>query len=211
MKIDIESFVKKYNLSSKMIDENQLIYILKNLQIVLENNIEGDIVELGCNIGTTTIFISRLLKLYKSDKKIHVYDSWKGLPKKHENDNSSSNLGKGCFKITKNFFIDNLIRNNVQIPNIHSGWFSEIKDDDFPNTISFALFDGYFYLSIIDSFNKTYKKIFKNGIIVINKYNDSSLPGIKKACNIFLHEKPEHDHIENYCDKCNITKIIKIS
>lgn len=210
MKIDIELFVKKYTVSSKMIHEQQLIYILKNLQFVLENNIPGDIVELGCNVGTTTIFIARLLKLHKSDKKIHVYDSWKGLPEKNINDYSDSKHGKGCFKITKNIFIDNLIRNNVQIPNIHSGWFKDIEDNNFPNKICFALFDGYFYSSILDSFNKTYKKINNNGIIVINRYNFHDFPGIKKACTLFLKDKEELLDLNKYYDENNITKVIKL-
>ena len=210
MHVDIVKFVKKYNVSSSMVNEDQLIFILKNLQIILEKNIEGDIVEFGCNIGTTTIFISRLLKLYKSDKVVHVYDSWKGLPEKNTFDLPNNKYVKGCFKVSKSNFIDNLIRNNVSIPNVHSGWFNDLSNKDIPSKISFAIFDSYFYCSILESFNKTYKYISSLGIIIVNKYNDSSLPGVKSACDLFLNNKNEYNQLnENYDQNCKMTKIIK--
>lgn len=208
-KLDIVKFVKKYNISSRLIDENKLIYLLKTLQNILEENIPGDIVELGCNIGTTTIFIKRLLNYYKSDKNLYVYDSWKGLPEKNEFDfsnNTEKRFEKGCYSISKNLFIDNLIRNNISIPTIYSGNFKDISDTNFPNKICFAVFDGHFYTSILESFKKTYYKIQIGGKIVIIRYGDPSLPGIKKACTDFLSSKNE---IIEQSLQYNIATIVK--
>ena len=56
----------------------------------MNDNIEGDVVELGCNKGGTSIWIRRILDIYKNkfniDKEFHVYDSWEGVPDKHYND-----------------------------------------------------------------------------------------------------------------------------
>tara|TARA_Y100000389_G_C17388740_1_gene478599 strand:- start:109 stop:906 length:798 start_codon:yes stop_codon:yes gene_type:complete len=60
--------------------------VLRKLVEVLNNNIEGDIVELGCNNGGTSYWIQLILKLYKSDKKFYVYDSWEGIPHKTDRD-----------------------------------------------------------------------------------------------------------------------------
>ena len=57
---------------SKMVTKNQIRIILTNLKEVLDKNIEGDIVELGCNIGTTSLFIRKFLNEYKSERKFHV-------------------------------------------------------------------------------------------------------------------------------------------
>ena len=43
--------------------------ILRKLIDCLNNDLEGDIVELGCNNGGTSYWISLILKLYNSDKK----------------------------------------------------------------------------------------------------------------------------------------------
>ena len=78
--INVESIVDKTDIISGMMSYWQIVGILRSLQKVFEQGIEGDIVELGCNIGTTTMYIQKLLDVYKSDKKIHVYDSWEGIP-----------------------------------------------------------------------------------------------------------------------------------
>lgn len=53
--------------------------VLRKLIQVLNDNIEGDVVELGCNKGGTSIWIRRILDIYKNkfniDKEFHVYDS----------------------------------------------------------------------------------------------------------------------------------------
>ena len=209
-KLDIVKFVKKYNISSRLIDEDRLIYLLEKLQNILEENIPGDLVELGCNIGTTTIFIKRLLNYYKSDKKLYVYDSWKGLPEKNVFDISNSKekrYEKGCYSISKNIFIDNLIRNNISIPNIYSGNFKDISDKNYPDKICFAVFDGHFYTSILDSFKKTYNKVQIGGEIVIIRHGDPTLPGIKKACADFLFSK---DELVNKSLKHYIASVIKL-
>lgn len=208
-KLDIVKFVKKYNISSRLIDEDRLIFLLKKLQNILEKNIPGDLVELGCNIGTTTIFIKRLLNYYKSDKKLYVYDSWKGLPEKNVFDFSNGKeklYEKGCYSISKNIFIDNLIRNNISTPNIYSGNFKDISDTDYPDKICFGVFDGHFYTSILDSFKKIYNKVQIDGEIIIIRYGDPSLPGIKKACADFLFSK---DEIVEQSLQYNIATVVK--
>ncbi|MBC6426588.1 MAG: hypothetical protein GDA51_09020 [Ekhidna sp.] len=45
---------------SEMVSKNQVRIILTNLKEVLDKNIEGDIVELGCNVGTTSLFIRKI-------------------------------------------------------------------------------------------------------------------------------------------------------
>ena len=73
--MNIEEIVNKNDIVSRMMSYWEIVAVLTNLEKVLISGIEGDIVELGCNVGTTTMYIRKLLDLYKSDKKIHVYDS----------------------------------------------------------------------------------------------------------------------------------------
>jgi len=63
---------------SGMMDENHIGIILHQLRTVLNNDIPGDIIELGCNVGTTSVYIQNELK--GIDRNFHVYDSFQGLP-----------------------------------------------------------------------------------------------------------------------------------
>jgi len=202
IKEDIITEILKSDIPSDMMTYWELHGVLTHLKTVLEKNIEGDIVELGCNVGTTSIFIRKLLDKYNSKKKFHVYDSWEGLPKKHQNDNGNTyrKYLAGFCKVNKTQFLDNFNKFNLESPIVHSGWFKDIPSSEFPNKICFAFFDGDFYTSILDSFNKTYHKIQKDGRIVIDDCGWNVLPGVEKACNEFLKDKKELLELTGYPD-----------
>ncbi len=177
-----------------MMTKCQIKYILRNLRIVLESGIEGDVVELGCHAGTTSLFIRRLLDHYQSDKSFHVYDSWQGLPGKDEKDGNTS-FKQGQCMTTKEIFVNNFKKWNLELPRIHSGWFEDIPDEEYPGKIAFAYFDGDFYQSIIASFNKVYIKLSPEARLVIDDYEHPELPGCPQACRDFLKDKPEEIEI----------------
>jgi O-methyltransferase len=82
-------------------------------------------------------------------------------------------------------------RFNLRLPKINKGWFAKMDDKDYPAKISFAFFDGDFYQSIMDSFNKVYHKLSRGATICVHDYGWEILPGVKKACIDFLRDKPE--------------------
>ncbi|MGM0439773.1 MAG: TylF/MycF/NovP-related O-methyltransferase [Chlamydiota bacterium] len=45
-------------------------------------DVAGDVVEVGCYRGLTAILIQKTLEAYVSSKRLHVYDSFDGLPNK---------------------------------------------------------------------------------------------------------------------------------
>ena len=93
------------------------------------------------------------------------------------------NLQKGAFHTTKNNFINSFEKENLKLPVINEGWFSEIPDEKYPEKICFAFFDNDLHDSMTDSFKKVYHKIIIGGKIVVHDYN---FPGVKKACDDFL-------------------------
>jgi len=192
-KIDVKQLVNKNDIPSCMMTYSQLIGVLTHLQDVLERGIPGAIVELGCNVGTTSIYIRKLLDLYKSDKEYHVYDSWEGLPAPHQKDENykERKFRQGACKTSMEQFKYNFMIRGLKEPTIHSGWFKEIPDEEYPEQICFAFFDGDFYTSIIDSFSKTYHKVHKGGIFIIDDCGWDILPGCELACLEFLSEKKE--------------------
>lgn len=186
-----EELLRKYPIILGMVTEDNIRIILANLKKVLDNRIEGDIVELGCHMGTTSLFIQRALEYYKSDKKFYVYDSFEGLPKKHTKDyskNTERKFLKGDAQTSKYSLANNFKNAGLNLPIVHAGWF---KDQEYPEKIAFAFFDGDFYTSIKDSFEKVYPKLIAGGIICVHDYKWDVLPGVEKACDEFLRNKPE--------------------
>ena len=171
-----------------MLANGQIDYILDNLASTLE--LPGAVVELGCNVGMTTSFMQRFLDLAGSNKDIHVYESFKGLPEKTEEDGETASVA-GEATVSIHDFINTFKLAKLRTPYINEGWFREIPDEQYPNQICFAYFDGDFYYSILDSFNKVYHKMVPGGIILLHDYEWSNYPGVKMACDDFLLDKPE--------------------
>lgn len=160
--------------------------LLESLSMSLP--IDGDVCELGCFQGFSSILIRKILNHVESQKIYHVYDSWEGLP---DMTYDGKYFKKGSFKTSKDIFIKLFKSEKLIVPVIHSGWFKNIPDPEYPDKISFAFFDGDFYSSIMDSFDKVYSKMTPGGIIHIDDYDNPRLPGVRKACDEFLANKPE--------------------
>jgi len=171
-----------------MLGDGQIDYILKNLASVLD--LPGDVVELGCNVGVTSSYIKRFLTEIKSDKELYVYDSFEGLPAKTPEDGATP-CEKGHSAVSVEQFKKTFADAGVELPVINKGFFGDLADEKYPEEICFAFFDGDFYGSIMDSFKKVYHKMVSGGIILIHDYEYAPFPGVTKACDDFLKDKPE--------------------
>ena len=110
--------IKKKLIPSGMMLKNQIYGVVYHLEKTIKNNIIGDVVELGCNIGTTSVFIRDCLNSLNSNKKFHVYDSWEGLPKKTELDNSlieTHNFKESDCKVRKDQFVNIFKMRNLEL------------------------------------------------------------------------------------------------
>lgn len=188
----IDKILSDYSLiPNQMVRPEHVRTVLENIEKVLIDNVAGDIVEFGCYEGTTSLFIARFLRAYKSTKRFHVYDSFQGLPEKRIEDGNCANFVKGSCSINRLQFEMNFLEAGLTLPEIHECWFKDVDDDDVSKNISFAFLDGDFYSSIIDSLTVVYSRMTTNARIVIHDYDSFELPGVTSACTDFLRGKSE--------------------
>jgi O-methyltransferase len=188
-----EKLITQYPVPIFSSSPSKMYHVLKELETILLSGIEGDIVELGCETGQTSIYIRRMLDAYDEKRNYHIYDSWEGVPELNQFDQCEQPFKKGDCKSGLSVFKERFKENNLSMPIIHTGWFGNIPDDEYPNKIAFAFFDGDLYTSIIDSFNKVYHKLVPKARVIIDDYKWFRLPGVEKACNDFLKDKPEKE------------------
>jgi O-methyltransferase len=157
--------------------------------------VPGDVVELGCNEGTTAILLRKTLDDFESDRTLHVYDSFEGLPEHRAIDGS---FGEGALATTEQRLIANFKHHGAAVPQIHRGWFRDTLPTQLPDQISFAHLDGDLYDSITDSLVFVYPRLSRGAVVVVDDYCDPSVldlnniaPGVKSACDDFLRDKPE--------------------
>lgn len=180
------------SLLSDQVDQKEIEIILREFKKVLDKNVEGDVVEFGCYLGTTSVFLADLLKKSNQNKKFYVYDSFEGLPEKTKEDASAlgNSFKVGELLASKKQFIKNIKRANVPIPIIKKAWFNELSYEDVPDKISFAFLDGDYYSSIHDSLRLIEKKLVSRSVVIIDDYGNSALPGAKRATDKWLLKNP---------------------
>lgn len=164
---------------------------------VVAYDVAGDIVELGCNQGQSAVLIQKILDGCGSPKKLHLYDSFEGLPSTSAVDGHS--YQEGDLATTEDVVRRNFHQHALPPPITHKGWFSDTIPEELPETIAFAHLDGDLYESIMISLQHTYPRLAKGAVCLIDDYCDPAehpqgwnhLPGVKKACDEFLSDKPE--------------------
>jgi len=196
-----EKLLKQYPIISDQIDASKLRVVLSKLEKILQQRITGDIVEFGCYIGTTSLFIQRMLNYYTDQQRVfHVYDSFAGLPPKGREDSSSAGIDfqSGVLAISKKHLLEEFQKTHLKPPIVHKAWFKELTANDVPKYLAFAFLDGDFYSSILTSLQLVWPRLQAGGIITIDDYQREALPGVTKAVENFFGHKQEikyTDHI----------------
>lgn len=176
------------------------------LDAVLSKNVDGEVVELGCYVGESSKILRRTLDITKSDKRLHVYDSFEGLPPLHD---CEKNCGwkPGTLNTTEDVLVKNFQRNGLEPPIICKGWFKDIPDDKLPQQICFAFLDGDFYDSIYDSLIKIYDRVVNGGIVLFHDYGRADLPGVETAVKNFFESRNIKINPKKHCEQLwSITK-----
>ncbi len=186
------SLLKSPKLISDQVSVAEIKIILTELETLLVAGHRGSIVEFGCYVGTTSIFIQRLLSNYDEQMQFHVYDSFEGLPDKTLHDRSpiGTQFIKGELSARKRELIKNFRRANLKLPVIHKAWFSDLQPQDVPNEILFAYLDGDYYESIRDSLHLIESQLLANAVIVVDDYTNQALPGASRAVDEWVSTRP---------------------
>jgi hypothetical protein len=184
-RIELLRFAKRIHKKGKIlmdpIEICQLATIVKNT-----SKIKGDIAEVGVYKGGSAKVISK----YKKNKKLHLIDTFKGLPKGQGQDKnviSKVTYTKGQYKADIDSVKKMLSKyNNIQI---YKSRFPENSQKLKKKCFSLVHLDLDIYQSTYDCLSFFYKRMTKGGIIITHDYQNSS--GVRKAFDSFFLDKPE--------------------
>lgn len=187
--LDSRQLIQQYGIISDQVDASELAVVLDELQKSLVR--EGTIVEFGCFIGTTSLYIRRVLDYYHDAREFHVYDSFEGLPPKTAQDQSALGVQfkEGELLATKKQFIQAFKTARLSLPHIHKGWFNALEASELPAPIAFAFLDGDYYDSIKSSLQLIEQKLAPGAIIVVDDYANDALPGAARAVDEWCRKR----------------------
>ena len=199
-KIDNNSIL---NISRKfsMISNDRILSNISCVEYVIENNIDGDIVEIGVWKGGSILsMILTLEKLSSFNRNIHLYDTFSGMTEPSDVDINFKNIPANEFlklridlencKSTLDEVVNNILNNSSYPKDLIKYHVGDIVKTDFiPEKISILRLDTDWYESTKFELNNFYDKVTSGGIIIVDDYG--FWKGSKKAVDEFLIDKPE--------------------
>ena len=176
------------NLLSDQVSQEEVDIIIRELKKVIDGGVRGDVVEFGCYVGTTSVYLAR--HLISTGQRLYVYDSFEGLPEKTKEDISplGGQFDVGELFAAKKLFVKNITQARVPMPIIKKAWFSDLTPGDVPNNIAFAFLDGDYYDSIKSSLKIIESNMSHGAVIIVDDYGNPALPGATKAIDEWLVE-----------------------
>lgn len=147
----------------------------KIIDLVMDTaNIPGDILECGSYKGGSGILMALLLKELGLKKKVHLFDSFEGLPEPHTKDKGYK---KGQFKsdFEKLRQVVERLGLKEQIV-LHKGWFDATVPayvaEHGEKPVSVFHIDCDLYNSTMGCFPDIYPLVSEGGVVILDDYND---------------------------------------
>ena len=201
-----------------MVSRERLFATLMSCKYVLENNLDGDFVECGVWRGGNSIIAAWMFKLYNSNKKVYLYDTFQGMTPPTEMDielngektaderlvSEKLNKDKGwsqntwCYAslddVKNNFSKIGLLSANVEFI---QGDVLQTLNQTIPDKISVLRLDTDWYESTKKEMDVLYKRIVPKGVFMVDDYGHWG--GSKKAVDEYF-EKNSNRPFLHYID-----------
>jgi hypothetical protein len=186
----ISSFSLKYDNPYKQLRFYSLQNVLLN---IINQQIDGAIVECGVWKGHSAHIIASMLKEKKINKDFYIFDSFEGgLSDKTASDkNERYDLNEKQIQKEKLIFSSTKVQVQETLADFSfikyfEGWIPDRFNELEKETFSFIHIDVDLYKPTLDSLNFFYPKLSKGGAIVIDDYGISQFPGARIAVEEFL-------------------------
>ncbi|CAD5923770.1 TylF/MycF/NovP-related O-methyltransferase [Planktothrix agardhii] len=151
------------------------------LALCQTRSVEGSVIEVGTYMGGASVFMGMLLKEWSDPRKIHIFDTFEGLPTPSQEDHDCQ-FKQGDFKETSYEFVQEYVREYKLDSTITL--YKGLVQEKIPilwrkeKQVSLALIDTDYYTGAFESLVQIIPQMSRNGIIVIDDY---SFSGITKA------------------------------
>ncbi len=155
----------------------------------LKTGIPGDVVELGCNAGNTSVRMAKVMG-GECDKAHHVFDSFQGMPEwTKEDEGTDEFMLPGSVKVSPRDVQNNFASNNLPQPVIHEGWLKDTLPHELPEQIAFAFIDVDLYEPTLACLCAVYDRLAPGAICMIHDYISENITGTKIAVDEFFKER----------------------
>lgn len=185
VKKEVDSMLRPY--------EAFLIYSIAKAQSVLE----GDMAEVGIYQGGS----AKLICEAKGNRKLHLFDTFEGLPDVSEIDKNFEDIDFLHTKDINNTTIESVQKYLEKYDNVffYKGKFPDTAEPIKDLVFSFVHLDADLYESTLNGLKFFYPRLLKGGIIISHDY--VTIKGVRKAFEDYFSDKsvPVIELVEQQC------------
>ena len=172
--------------SYDLIRRDMIILLLRTL---IQNNVEGEFAELGVYRGEA----AKLIHHYCPERSLTLFDTFDGFNKKDisfENKQIKNSESITHFKDTSEKLVLDTLQPRSENIHIKKGYFPDSLTKEYDSKrFAFVHLDADLYKPTKNGLEFFYPRMNSRGIILVHDYN--AWPGVRKAVDEFLLDKPE--------------------
>ena len=172
--------------SRTVVHRHKAFSIYNLLQSVLDQRVEGAVAECGVYLGGISALMATVLRDRKSAKKVHLFDSFKGLPSPNRwNDLPYYKQGAlQADRVLAESFVKGCgVSSNIVV---RPGWFEDtLSSIDRNQRFCFLHIDCDLYTSAKTCLEHLHSRLVSGGVMVFDDYFDIG-GGVKKAVDEYL-------------------------
>lgn len=160
------------------------------IETVINEGVQGDLIETGVWRGGACIFMRGILKAYGcTDRRVWVADSFAGLPApnasrapadKGDKHHRYDQLAVSLEQVQENFRTYNLLDDQVQFL---KGWFKDTLPTAPIKQLAVCRLDGDMYESTDDALRSLYDRLVPGGFLIVDDYG--AVPACRQAVEDF--------------------------
>jgi len=183
-----------------MVSYERIFATVMACKYVIDKDIEGDFVECGVWRGGNAIAAAEIFKLHNSNKKVWLFDTFKGMTvptdfdlqisngksaKNQYSANQKETHNQWCYasiQDVRNNFLKRQLVQNIRF--IEGDVCQTLITEDLPSAISILRLDTDWYESTKIELEVLYPKLLENGCLIIDDYGHWS--GAKKATDEYF-------------------------
>lgn len=176
-------------LAHTMIGMKRLDNIQHCIETVLDEDVEGDVIETGIWRGGATIFMRGILSAYGiKDRNVWAADSFQGVPPPSHPQDANFDISARVYPfltVTQNEVAELFARYGLLEDQVKflAGWFKDTLANAPIKSLAVLRLDGDLYESTMDALNPLYRKVARGGFVIVDDYY--SCPPCKRAVDDF--------------------------
>lgn len=223
--LENKEILKNHVFNNTMLSNDKLLNLKISLEYIINNKINGDIVECGVWKGGAMAFGAKILLNNNCLKKIYLFDLFDNCPQpdfRYDGERAIKEIGikesQGLLKPITNTYdnivhngpgdeenVNDLLVNKIGYPSdkliLVKGYFQEtlLIAKNLPEKISLLRLDGDWYASTKVCLENLYPLVEKGGVVIIDDY--FGFEGCKKAVDEFLINQKYKPLINSFNNK----------